>query len=186
MVGRKLHLASGSDYKHGWFNVDGNTSVKADFYCDLNEWQSEVWGRKWDYIYSQHFIEHLKKTDATVLLMRAHDALEQGGTIRIAVPDLAHLIEAYRTGQWRQDEWLNQSGIPEGCNLQTGAEYLNVSFYNWGHQFLHDQESLTLLLVDAGFDQKKIFRQEYKMSNRDELWNLETRPDSRLILEATK
>lgn len=61
---------------------------------------------------------------------------------------------------------------------------INISFYWWGHKYLYNEEDLKNQLTRAGF--RKILRCEWNKSNHVRLCNLETRKDSRLIMEAEK
>lgn len=61
---------------------------------------------------------------------------------------------------------------------------INVSFGWWGHKYLYNKEDLRNQLTKVGF--KKIMSCERKKSNSVELCNLETRKDSKLIVEARK
>lgn len=191
---KKGHLGCGSNYLCGWVNADINTGVKADIYGDfLTDCFWQTFGTGYSFLYSEHTLEHL--SDGKYFLKRAYDALEPGGVLRVAVPDLEHIIKAYMSGQWRQDEWLNKPEIPEGCNLLTGAEYINTCFYNWGHKFMYDAATLDFYLMQAGFQPisttngvtlRNIYQVYHSDSPFDELKNLETRADSRLIFEAVK
>src|SRR5260370_12816703 len=49
-------------------------------------------------IYSSHMVEHLDQTEARRFMQECYRALESGGTLRIAVPDLLPLARAYVAG----------------------------------------------------------------------------------------
>ncbi len=61
---------------------------------------------------------------------------------------------------------------------------INIAFRWWGHQHIYNQEELAGALTDAGFS--KIDFVGHSQSEHDDLRNLETRADSRLIAEAVK
>lgn len=61
---------------------------------------------------------------------------------------------------------------------------LNIAFRWWGHRWLYDREELHRRLGEAGFDRLEDVAPG--QSTRPELRNLETRPDSLLVCEATK
>jgi predicted SAM-dependent methyltransferase len=60
----------------------------------------------------------------------------------------------------------------------------NISFYSWGHKYIYNEEDLRNQLSKAGF--RQISRCELGSSTHPELCNLETREESKLILEAVK
>jgi len=61
---------------------------------------------------------------------------------------------------------------------------LNAIFYMWEHKFIHDEETLKHSMAKADF--LMIERCHLGRSRHAELVKLETRPESRLILEGVK
>jgi predicted SAM-dependent methyltransferase len=106
--------------------------------------------------------------------------LQPGGVIRIAMPDLDDLIDSYQK-DWRRSDWVNW---PAHRFIKTRAEMINISFRWWGHQHLYNREELERALREAGFVQY-CFRQNGE-SDFPDLRGLETRPDSKLIVDAVK
>jgi predicted SAM-dependent methyltransferase len=106
--------------------------------------------------------------------------LKKGGVLRIATPDLDYIIDRY-INNWRDQEWLTW---PEYSFIKTRGEMLNISFRWWGHKYLYNEEDLRNQLKKANF--KKIVRCEWGKSKHASLCGLETRKDSKLILEAEK
>ena len=68
--------------------------------------------------------------------------------------------------------------------IETRGRAINIAFRWWGRNYLYNEEDLRIQLVNAGF--KKIVRCEWNKSNHIELCDLETRKDSKLIVEAEK
>jgi SAM-dependent methyltransferase len=52
-----------------------------------------------DYVYSSHFLEHLDRSAAFMLLKEIYRTLKLGGIVRIVVPDLEHAWKMYQSGQ---------------------------------------------------------------------------------------
>ncbi|GAH85155.1 unnamed protein product, partial [marine sediment metagenome] len=48
-----------------------------------------------DYIFTSHFLEHIKRFKAINVLISCYDCLKPGGAIRIAVPDLDIVVQQY-------------------------------------------------------------------------------------------
>jgi predicted SAM-dependent methyltransferase len=47
-----------------------------------------------DFIFSEHMIEHVSHDDGAKMLAECHRVLKPGGHIRITTPDLAFLVRA--------------------------------------------------------------------------------------------
>ena len=175
--GCAVQLGSGGNNWPDWVNVDLSPSSKPDVVLDLRGGFPAP--RVVRIIHSEHVLEHLELEDAKRLLLDLAGALQPGGTMRIALPDLAHLIEAYQ-GDWRSQAWLDD---PAYAHISSATEMLNYGLRSWGHKYVYDYDELVLRLRAAGFDQ--IERRPWGESPVPELAGRETRPDSLLIVEAT-
>jgi len=174
----KLHLGCGDIYLEGWINVDLDNK-KADLNCDLRE-PLPFESSSVDYIYSEHFIEHLSFKDGVKFFKECFRILRPGGVIRVATPDLDYVVFRHFFF-WKKQPWIEQYGYG---HVKTKAELLNICFREWGHQHLYNREELERGLEEAGFS--KISKSGFCKSKHPELRGLETRKESRLILEATK
>lgn len=177
----KLHLACGSQYKDGWTNVDGNRGVKADIYHDLSK-GVPMPDNFVDYIYHEHFLEHLDAEQGKRFLRECYRVLKPGGVMRIATPDLEDIIAAYQKKNWRKRKWVDLHGYGW---IKNRCEYVNICMRDWEHKFVYDEECLREYLTEIGF--KDMIRCKDNESSHEALKNIETRvgQDS-LILEATK
>jgi predicted SAM-dependent methyltransferase len=181
----KIQLGSGKNHFKGWINTDirpakQDFGVDPDHYLDVTQ-PLPVKDGSVKYLYSEHLVEHLSQETNQKLFREAYRALDQGGVMRIATPDLATLVTKYQSKKWRQQDWLLW---PEYQFIATPAEMLNVALRWWGHQYVFDYQELARLLKEAGFT--KIKRVEWGKSQHLELKARETRPDSTLVVEATK
>lgn len=169
----KLHLGSGGRIIDGWANIDitGLRTIPWDLRNPLPLSPGQV-----RFIYTEHFIEHIDRSEARRLLNRVRTAMAPGAAIRLSTPDLAKLVKDYQDGRLvRMDhgEWY-----PE-----TTCRMLNEGMRLWGHQFLYDEPELAALLEECGFSD--IRRVKRGQSDHPELRDLESRPDfGDLILEA--
>jgi len=174
----KLHIGCGDIYLDGWVNIDldsDRADVKHDLTRPLPYDENSV-----DFIYSEHFIEHLTVDEGLKMLKECHRILNPGGVLRVATPDLDFLVNQYKTS-WKDQDWIKTFGYEW---LETRAEMLNLCFHEWGHKYLYNQEELARRLREAGF--LKMVRKELNESLHVELRHRETRKDSRLVLEAEK
>jgi len=172
----KLNIGSGVTKRIGpdWINVDilHGVDLRRDIRKGLPYKDNSV-----DFIYSEHFIEHLSIDEAISFFKECYRVLKHGGVIRTATPDLCYLLERYRV------EWFDQTWLRD-YKFETACEMLNASFRMWGHKFLYDEETLRLCLEQSGYWEIK--RCPLGYSSYSELCHLETRPESRLILEGVK
>lgn len=173
-----LHIGCGNNILNGWINIDiaGNPEVKIDIRNGLPYSSNTV-----DFIYNEHFIEHLTYEEAFNFLKESYRCLKEGGVIRIATPGLDALIKSYNSKNWRDQDWLKSSSYNW---VKTKGQMFNLSFRGWGHKYIYNEEDLTIQLKNAGF--KNINRCEIAKSEYVYLQNLETRKESTLILEAEK
>lgn len=132
------------------------------------------------FVYNGHFIEHFELDEGQTILKDCYRVLEKGGILRIATPDLDYVINKY-SSYWKSQEWLSW---PEYGFIETKGQMINISFRWWGHKYLYKEEDLVNLLSNVGF--KKIKRLNQNESDYHVLKNLESRADSKLILEAKK
>jgi predicted SAM-dependent methyltransferase len=175
----KLHVGCGGVKFEGWVNVDANSSV-ADISWDLT-CGIPCPDHSCELIYHEHFLEHLSVEAAVAFLQECYRALQPGGIMRIAMPDLQYVIEKYSSENWQDQDWLTWEDYRF---IKTRAEMLNIALRWWGHQWLYDREELHRRLTEAGFNQ--IDDVTWRESTTPALKNLETRKDSVLICEARK
>lgn len=173
-----LHIGCGDVYFDGWVNIDMN-SRKADIKQDIRM-PLPYDANSIDFIYNEHFIEHLTVQDGLKVLSDFNRILKKGGVLRIATPNLDYVMFKYFFF-WKRQEWIKKFN----CSwIKTKAEMINICFRDWGHQYLYNKEELDRRLRESGFN--KIYKQKLNKSKYPELRNRETRRDSRLILEAEK
>jgi predicted SAM-dependent methyltransferase len=172
----KLHLGCGSNLIPGWTNVDlsdKNGVARHDLTKPLPVGTESV-----DFIFSEHFIEHITREQAKNLLHECYRVLRVGGVFRISTPDLRKLVNAYREGNL--DEWSELGWRP-----RTPCALMNEGMRLWGHQFIFDAEELRGLMLECGFGQ--VEQVPWRESSHHELRGLECRPfHDDLIFECTK
>ena len=171
---RKLQIGSGNNHLEGWFNTD----IKINdgiYYLDLKEkfpFPSNIF----DYIYSEHNIEHFTINEAVFILNECFYTLKSGGVIRIATPDLNKLISYYYNNTILNDkytEWEYNSFIRNNCSIDviTKCLVLNNFFRDWGHKVIYDFDTLKSLLEFSGFIH--IRKAEISKSNIPDLCGIE-------------
>jgi predicted SAM-dependent methyltransferase len=164
--GGKLHVGAGSVVLPGWINVDNRAYPKIDYVLDVT---AGLPFRDLDFVFAEHFIEHLPYDAALNFLRRCREALGPDGVIRLSTPNLDWV---WRT-QYHPDSWTSEAEKVRDCFG------LNRGFRGWGHQFLYNFATLEATLREAGFGSVK--QAEYGESAHAELRNLERHekyPDS--------
>ena len=175
-LSRKLHVGCGNVKLPGWLNID--VGPGADLVIDVRQ-GLPLEENSIDFIYNEHFVEHLTYEECEKVLSEFRRCLKKGGVVRIATPDLDSLIQQY------DKDFKNKDWFPDGFEfVKTKGMAMNMAFRWWGHKFLYNEEELKNQFSKAGF--QNIKKCEFNKSNYSELSNLETRKESKLIMEATK
>jgi len=175
--GLKINIGCGNAKFKGWLNAD--IEPGADIVLDIRK-GLPLNDESVSLIYNEHFIEHLSVEEAERVLRESHRVLQKGGVIRVATPDVDFVIDRYN-GNWKDQDWLSW---PEYQFIETRGQMLNISFRWWGHQYVYNEEDLVNLLHKTGFN--NLVRCAMNESAHLELSGLETREDSKLILEGQK
>ena len=178
----KLHVGCGGNYKEGWINIDNHLRTKKDLKLDLRGVIPFPDGSI-DFIYNEHFIEHLSYDDGFDFLKASYRILKPGGVIRTAFPDLDTLIDSHIKDYWREMEWvrlINAQWYPSGCFM------LNKCIREGGlHLYMYNVSELTRRLIEAGFGEDNICECKVNQSSYPELKGIEKRADSSVV-EAVK
>jgi SAM-dependent methyltransferase len=151
---RKLQIGAGPSKMDGWLLTDIDTKLHyPTLFLDATK-KFPVAGSCFDYIFSEHMIEHVSHEDAKRMLGECYRALRPGGKIRIATPDLKVLLNLASAEKddlaMRYIAWSIKNFLPIGTPPDP-VFVINNAFRNWGHQFLYDEALLCKTLTDAGF-----------------------------------
>lgn len=154
--GLKLHLGCGDHVLPGWVNLDVHPAPLS--------WNVQ-WGLPFvdgaaTHIFVSHLFEHLFfPHDAMAFLKELKRVLAPGGRLRIVVPDVAQLIDAYQRGDReffakRAAHWANARG--DGPLL---AQFLNYAGAGpdpghlfEAHKFGYDFDTVATLLRESGLE----------------------------------
>ncbi len=162
----KLQIGCGPNYLNGWLNAD---IISGNIYLNAKR-KMPFKPKSFDFIYCEHFIEHLGKEDGLKFLRDCYRILKDNGVIRITSPDLEKIIDIY----YDRNQYVKRENLIEaygkGSQLQP-CELFNDYMHEWGHRFIFDRQMITSTLANIGFIE--ITFCECKKSNHSELRNLE-------------
>lgn len=178
-----LNVGCGTDYKEGWINIDNNSErniEKLDLNWDMRN-PLPFSNNSVDYIFNEHFFEHLTVEEARPVIQDLMRVLKPKGVMRIAMPDLEFVVHTYLHIPLKKDETIKRFKLG---SVKTQAEWMNMSFRSWEHKWLYDFVELRRRIEEAGY--KKVARANLGKSVHPELRGLEIRPESHLIVEITK
>ena len=149
---RKLQIGSGVNILPGWLNTDLNPA-KGIMSMDATK-RFPFGDCTFDYIFTEHCIEHLEYRVGAQLVQECYRVLKPGGRLRISTPDLRFLIELYDENktelQKRYIVWAIDKFIRDTENY-TDTFVINNFFRAWGHKFIYDYKTLKSLLNKCGF-----------------------------------
>lgn len=172
----KLNLGCGRHTLKGWINYDIENHPDVKF-LDLSHGRLPHVDKSVDYIFSEHFIEHITKEQARRLIGECFRVLKPTGVLRIVTPDLGRLVRAYVS-----QEICKMPGVWEPT---TACEMINDGMRLWGHRYLYDVEEMSQMLMSAGF--KLAWQCKKHLSRHEHLRNLEVRPEYfEMYIEAEK
>ena len=171
----KLHLGCGAIIIPGWLNYDlepGPGGMRRDLTQPFPVASDSV-----DFIFNEHFLEHIPRPAGVGFLRECRRVLKPGGVLRVVTPDLGHLVEA-----WQCAEVIKIPGVWEPITV---CQMFNEGMRLWGHQFVYDFQELASTLRAAGFHE--IYAKPYTESPYDALKCIDQRPHhGELIFEAAK
>ena len=144
----KIQVGCGpKNLMNDWWNVDIRPFPGVDQVFDV----SQPWGLEScvEYVYGEHFIEHLTIEQALSFLRHAQNALCVGGRIRLTTPSL---------------EWVLKTHFSFNSTEMDGAHHdtwkINRAFHGWGHRFLYSRAMLEWMFPKCGFREISFYNYE--------------------------
>lgn len=143
----KLHLGCGKVNIPGFVHVDVISMEHIDYVCSADDLHM-IRDNSVELIYASHILEHFKRHQVKRVLYEWHRVLEEGGTLRISVPDFEKIVQVYQKNK----------NIEELIGLLMGGQTYDYNF----HHISFDYVYLKQLLEDIGF--KNIERYDWKQT----------------------
>jgi predicted SAM-dependent methyltransferase len=156
---RKLQIGTGSNPLPGWLNTDLLPDTYPEYrdrilFLDATK-PFPLDDMSFDYVFSEHQIEHLSVAEAIVMFEECFRVLRPSGRLRLATPDLAVMVGLYADpiSDVAQDyvRWVMETFWPEAKSGNERCYVINHIFMFHRHRFIYDYETLSALLTDVGF-----------------------------------
>lgn len=203
----RLHLGCGTVTPAGWVNVDAALGARLaktgplfrllralgafrlDWPPDITlhdlrralPWPDASAGA----IYSSHTLEHLDREEGERFLRECARVLAPGGVLRIVVPDLAALVDAYEKGEFPATEFVDRLGVGLGHPEDGRLKRRLAPLFRFPHRCMYDAESLLRILRDAGLDARTHAPMVSRIPDIAEI-ELPERAEGSLVVEAVK
>lgn len=149
---RKLQVGAGHNHLPDWLNTDRAPDSGAIYLDATKPFPSS--DETFDYVFSEHLIEHLSFEEGLAMLRESHRVLKPGGRIRIATPDLETIIGLKNATPGSVEEhyvkWIVDNFVPH-AERDLACYAINQLFRGWGHKFLYDRATLGAVLEKVGF-----------------------------------
>jgi predicted SAM-dependent methyltransferase len=156
---RKLQLGTGPNPLPGWLNTDLLPDTYPEHRHNLVFLDATkpfpLQDSTFDYVFSEHQIEHIPEVHARAMARECFRVLSPRGRIRIATPDLAAIVGLYDDPLDEQQrhyiDWVMSAFLPDVRSGSPRCYVVNQMFTAYKHRFVYDYETLSAILVDAGF-----------------------------------
>ena len=134
----RLHVGSGPEIMESWVNLDNRPYPGVDMVLDVT---LGLPFENVEYVFAEHFIEHLSLDDARNFLRESRRVLADDGVLRLSTPNLDWVWSTH----YHPGMWSDNAAAVNDCFA------LNRAFRGWGHQFLFNRQALEATLRDVGF-----------------------------------
>ena len=170
----KINIGSGWECREGWINADNTTKPQAKDYPITFMDATIPWpydDNVFDYVLSEHMIEHVPEEKGLFMLKEALRTLKPGGVIRVSCPN-REFIESLR-GNDKHEFVVNYCKKIFKRPVRPGDAHRIVhrTLHDQGHVWVPTPAQLKQQLERAGFDKVTIC--EYNVSEHAELNNIE-------------
>ena len=148
-----LHIGAEIFAIPDWFNTDLDPRCEGIYYLDATLPFPFPSG-SFDFVFSEHMIEHIPFADGLKMLTECRRILKPGGVIRTATPNLLNILSLISGGNGHEAylDWaVEQFKLPK-TPFPKAPGVINHFFRAWGHQFIYEPTMLQMAMEQAGFE----------------------------------
>jgi predicted SAM-dependent methyltransferase len=185
----RLNLGCGEQVVDGWLNVDYALGARVSKIPVIRELAQKtgIFHTTWDKrifltnltkdfpwednsietIYSSHTLEHFTRAQGQHFLRECFRVLQPGGTIRIVIPDLAHIVNSYQKKEILAENFLDELHVlyENGTQSKSNFKRKLAPFIHFPHKCMYDTEALIRTFKDVGFSAES--RSAFESAIRD-------------------
>jgi predicted SAM-dependent methyltransferase len=118
-----------------------------------------------DWVYAEHFIEHVSLAEGIRWLAEVRRILVPGGLIRVTTPDLRLYAESYLSPDGGLFGELRDGLFDRGARPrlpQRRAFMMNLVFLFWDHRWIYDFDELCHAFDQAGYPEGSVRRCSFR------------------------
>lgn len=157
----KLNIGCGTDYREGYINIDGSTSlIKVDKVIDISTQSLEDFfdENSVEHIIANDIIEHHFHWEAVRILNECYQLLSKTGSIEIRVPDCEYIISSNSFSIERKLTLLfGGQDIPQGVDVEMDKSRREFPQY-FCHKYGWTMDRLKNDLLKIGFKSIEMVR----------------------------
>lgn len=136
-------------------------------------------------VYSSHMLEHLDRNEASLCIKEAHRVLHKNGIIRLVLPNIKQYVDEYLVHN-DADKFIESTFMGTTVPKSLIKKIMNFISGPRHHLWMYDEQSLSKLLINHGFNSPKILKAgETRIENYGNLDLFEREGDS-FYIEAYK
>jgi len=177
----KLNVGCNDVIFKDWVNMDiypYNGAIKHDARSRFPYDDNSI-----DFIYNEHFIEHLTSDEGIKYFKECYRILKPSGVVRTSTFNIDELMLICSS----DEKWENSKNIYLSGQYKhlTRTQFFNFAIYEGNaHKHMYNPDELTQIMRESGFLQFNY--PQKRISNYPELCNLEWRSNSNCIVEGVK
>ena len=167
---KKINIGSGLSWHYtGWEILDnGPGSYKEKWKNKGKCWDTKLESGNYDVVFTSHMLEHIPHFRLEKTISEFNRILKKNGTLRIVVPDLKKMVNAYVKKDIKfyklSRHYTNHLGIggsflskliSPGKNILAISREMDEIFGGYAHIYHFDFEMLKILLSKWGFSKIK-------------------------------
>jgi predicted SAM-dependent methyltransferase len=176
---RRLNWGCGSHTAVGWVNSDVKDGAGVDLVADIRD-GLPLADECMDYAVSIHALPEFAYPELNTVLRELWRVLVPGGTLRLALPDLAKGVDAYLRGDF---DYFQVD--PEEVRSPGGRFIVHMLWYGYSRT-LFTVDFAEELLENAGFVDVRECPYQSTASRYREIVDLDNRPIESLFVEARR